>query len=365
MGKCFSNGRLQDGLLGIPALASHYDGLVIATGADIPKPFPSIPKSNNVVVDALDFVAWFNGNPCRFAHLDSHVFGPLFRINDNQQNGRIRVCIVGAGNVALDCARVILAPRTRFQGTDMPASVLAAIHATQDRAVTMLVRRGPKHVAFTAKEIRELASLVPIFMDPKSHDWLMADRQDKDLDRRTKRILDILAEKAVRTETPVVTGGGLTIAFWCNLVGLEDNHAIVMGNEKLATEIPCNLVLFSIGSNPVNLDPKVLPFNDASFVRDGDLYGKIQTSLGIPVYASGWSLTGSKGVLASTLQSATLVSQHLMQDLVTAMPNEKRPELPLMSTDPRILTWPQWKRMADLEVSRGEKITDCSNSKQQ
>ena len=77
----------------IDALRDKYDVVVVCTGSALGKSL-GIPGENlKGVVSAADFVPWYNGHP-DFADLDI----PL----DTET-----AVVIGAGNVAMDCARML------------------------------------------------------------------------------------------------------------------------------------------------------------------------------------------------------------------------------------------------------------------
>lgn len=99
------------------------------------------------VHSARSFVHVYNGHP--YADLVPSL--DLSKVR--------RVTIVGHGNVALDCARMLLAPVDELAKTDVPESVLAELARSKVEHVDVVGRRGPLQVSFTTKELRELLNL--------------------------------------------------------------------------------------------------------------------------------------------------------------------------------------------------------------
>ena len=54
-----------------------------------------------------------------------------------------RVAILGLGNVALDCARVLLQPVERLKTTDIASHALAQLQESGVQQVDLIGRRGP------------------------------------------------------------------------------------------------------------------------------------------------------------------------------------------------------------------------------
>src|SRR5690625_7510861 len=72
------------------------------------------------------------------------------------------VVVVGAGNVALDVARVLIRPTEDLATTDIATHALDALRASSVRTVHMLIRRGPAGVSLTLPEIKELSEMVGV-----------------------------------------------------------------------------------------------------------------------------------------------------------------------------------------------------------
>lgn len=115
-------GSSQDALLGIPGETEHRN-----------------------VVSARRFVGWYNGIPAD-------------RDLDVQLDCETAV-IVGQGNVALDCARILLLSRQCLQKTDITRHAYARLANSRIRRVVVIGRRGPMQAAFKIKEFRELTKM--------------------------------------------------------------------------------------------------------------------------------------------------------------------------------------------------------------
>src|SRR5207248_7041339 len=67
--------------------------------------------------------------------------------------------VIGNGNVALDCARILSKTRHEFEGSDIVGHALDALDRSAIRTITILGRRGPHQIAMTPKELGELGHL--------------------------------------------------------------------------------------------------------------------------------------------------------------------------------------------------------------
>jgi ferredoxin--NADP+ reductase len=126
-------------------LLDWYHAVVYTTGCATDRrlgiPGEDLPGS----VAATDFVAWYNGHPDHAAQ--------AFDLSGE------RAVIVGNGNVALDCARMLLLDQAALAQTDIADHALAALGASAIREVVVLGRRGPQQASFTNPELLELAAL--------------------------------------------------------------------------------------------------------------------------------------------------------------------------------------------------------------
>ena len=85
------------------------------------------------VLSAREFVWWYNGHP-EYANLQLD----LSRIQS--------VAICGLGNVAVDCARILLQPPERLGSTDIAEHALQQLRNSSVKEVHLIGRRGPVQV---------------------------------------------------------------------------------------------------------------------------------------------------------------------------------------------------------------------------
>src|SRR5436305_1885014 len=126
-------------------LLELYDAVVYTVGAQTDRrlgiPGEDLPGS----WAATEFVAWYNGHP-DFQDREFDLAGE-------------RVVVIGNGNVAIDCARMLALTEDELRPTDTTDEATAAINAAGIREILMLGRRGPVQAAFTPPELKELGEL--------------------------------------------------------------------------------------------------------------------------------------------------------------------------------------------------------------
>src|SRR5215208_6821251 len=129
----------------VAELLELYDAVILGIGAPHDRKLGIPGEDLPGVVGSAEFVGWYNGHP-EFADLDPPLHGT-------------HAAVVGAGNVALDCARILSKTRNEFEGSDIVGHALDALERSAIRTVTILGRRGPHQIAMTPKELAELGHL--------------------------------------------------------------------------------------------------------------------------------------------------------------------------------------------------------------
>ena len=159
----YSVGAQTDRRLGIP-------------GEDLPGSWP-----------ATAFVAWYNGHP-DFQELEFDL-------------SHERAVVVGNGNVAIDCVRMLALTAEELAPTDTTHEAIDAIVGSGLREIVMIGRRGPVQAAFTPPELKELGELAgaDVIVDPADLELDPASERELEADReRARRNVDLLREYAER-----------------------------------------------------------------------------------------------------------------------------------------------------------------------
>ena len=127
------------------------------------------------VFGSADFVGWYNGHPD-------------FRDLEPDLNTKA-IVVIGNGNVAVDCARVLVKTPDEMSITDLATHAAEAIHASPLEDVYMVGRRGPIEAKFTNVELREMGELqncTPIIDAAQIPEDVPEDMEMSDRDRRLK-----------------------------------------------------------------------------------------------------------------------------------------------------------------------------------
>ncbi|HEU4969426.1 FAD-dependent oxidoreductase [Sphingomonas sp.] len=327
----------------VAELLGLYDAVILATGAPHDRKLGIPGEDLPGVVGSAEFVGWYNGHP-EFADLDP----PL---------GGSHAAVVGNGNVALDCARILAKTRHEFEGSDIVGHALDALDGSAIRTITILGRRGPHQIAMTPKELGELGQLeaaVPV-VDPADFPPVEADeplepglrksvtllRGFADLadDKRKRMVFDFFA-KPVRIE-----GDGKVERIIVERTELDEKGAARGTGETY--EVPASLVITAIGysTSPI----AEVPFEGGKFVNQA---GRIADRL----YAVGWARRGPTGTIGTNRPDGYEVADQI----AAAIPAESESDREGAAGLKRLLEsrgvmptdYDDWRRIEETEVSR-------------
>ena len=115
-------------------LKPHYDAMLFSYGADEDRRLGIPGEDLEGVLSARAFVGWYNGLP-QFQGLKPDLLSGEHAV------------IVGQGNVALDVARILLAPLDHLRKTDITEQAIQALSESKVKHVRVVGRRGPLQVS--------------------------------------------------------------------------------------------------------------------------------------------------------------------------------------------------------------------------
>mmetsp|Transcript_910 Transcript_910/g.2708 ORF Transcript_910/g.2708 Transcript_910/m.2708 type:complete len:487 (+) Transcript_910:204-1664(+) len=347
-------------VVGLPALRQAFDAVVVACGAAGARELGLPGEDLEGVVAARDFVGWYNAEP-------SHAFlEPLAGLAGRD---RLNAAVVGQGNVALDCARVLAAPPSLIEPTDMTRRAVAALgELPQKRRVDVLGRRGATQAAFTLKECRELANLDGGALVVDEAELLAGDTAasleegtTRPLTRRRKFLDDVVkksasAEREVRLrflKTPVefrpaaddASRVGSVVVENCVLEGPAGSQRAVGTGEF--EELPCDLAITAVGYVSAPPDPR----GGRAAERDGPSGGYASTKGRVDgedfLYCAGWVKRGPTGIVGSNVADARETANAVVADLAT------RAETPAAFSGDAV-DWAGWRAIDEVERAAGE-----------
>ena len=325
----------------IAELLDLYDAVVLATGAPADRPLGVPGDDLPGVIGSAAFVGWYNGHP-DFADLRPPLDGPAV--------------IVGAGNVALDVARILAKSRDEFAGSDIVGHALDHLDTGAHERITILARRGPHQIAMTPKELGELAHLSRAgpHVEPKH---LPPPEADAALDPGLRKSVAHLRSFAATRPTKPIT---IAFDFYAMPVRVEgEGHAerVVVEHTAIDAEgratgtgetyiVPARLVVSCIGYRTPPIAG--VPY-DAKLGRFANAEGRIGPGL----YAVGWARRGPTGTIGTNRPDGFLIADHIAADTAENSGKQGRPGLDrlLAARGVEVVTFRDWQRIERAEVA--------------
>ena len=119
---------------------------------------------------------------------------PAERLKEALASAR-NVTVIGAGNVAIDIARLLLRSSDSLCDTDMAPHAVEALNGANMEQVTLIARKPPSNVAWTTPALREIVTKIPGIVTVCDHDLVKhcADTAS-DLPRAKRSMLKILQQ---------------------------------------------------------------------------------------------------------------------------------------------------------------------------
>ena len=314
----------------VAQLAAKYDAVIIATGSSLGKKLGIPGEDLYGSMSAADFVPWYNAHP-DFADLDVPLDCDT-------------AVVIGAGNVAMDVARMLALEPSELDSTDTADHAIAAFKKSSVRDVYISARRGPEHAAFTSPELRELPKLehTNVIMARSDIDAAIVragEAPEKDVKSNLDAMLliaDLPKSDHERTmhflfqHTPK------------QILGTERVEGIVYSTAAGDITVKCGLVITAIGYQAASIDG--VPYENGKVVN---LDGRVKENM----YVVGWAKRGPSGVIGTNKSDAAGVIDLLVADLKSP---KNAGDISELITNQLVIDQAAWQRINEAEVSAGE-----------
>ncbi|NCW43694.1 MAG: glutamate synthase subunit beta [Actinobacteria bacterium] len=316
--------------ISVTQLKEKYDAVVIATGSALGKklgiPGEDLPGS----LSAADFVPWYNAHP---DYVDVNV--PL---------DCDTAVVIGAGNVAMDVARMLALEPSELDPTDTADHAIDAFKASAVRNVYISARRGPEHAAFTSPELRELPKLehTNVVINKEDIDAALV-RAGAEPEKDVKSNLDamLLIAQSQKSEHE------RTMHFLFQhtpkqILGTDRVEGVVYSTPHGDVTIKCGLVITAIGYQAAGIEG--VPYENGKVVNTN---GRVNENL----YVVGWAKRGPSGVIGTNKSDAAAVVELMISDLKTPKANG---DISQLLTHQVVVDQSAWQKINEAEVAAGE-----------
>ncbi|MBE3000519.1 FAD-dependent oxidoreductase [Nocardiopsis sp. HNM0947] len=356
-------GNVEYGVdLKLEDLQHHYDAVVFATGSDRDRPLDvpgvDLPGSHG----ASEFVFWYDSHP---------DVAPSWHVDGTS------VAVIGAGNVAVDVARILAKDADDLLQTDITDNVYEGLRAKQITDVHVFARRGIAQCKATPMELRELDKQpgVEVIVYPEDFDLDEDSVQACEESNQVKTNVKILQNWAIRDErgdakrlhlhflhSPVeILGEDRVTGLRTERTELTGDGNVKGTGEYIDTEVQAVYRAIGYLGSPL----AGLPFDEARGVVPNDA-GRVLDLDEKPVegvYATGWIKRGPVGLIGHTKGDALETITNLVGDRESLTPAvEPEPEAfrdLLRERGVEFTTWEGWQRIEareeELGAERGRK----------
>ncbi|MEY3972888.1 MAG: hypothetical protein RJA71_200 [Actinomycetota bacterium] len=318
----------------IEQLEEMYDAVVIATGTALGKrlgiPGEDLPGS----MSAAAFVPWYNAHPD-------------FKDEEIDLSCETAV-VIGAGNVAMDVARMLALEPSELDPTDTADHAIAAFKQSAIRTVIISARRGPENAAFTSPELRELPKLehTNVIIDKAEIEAAIAragENPEKDVKSNLDAMLLITEQEPTNHErtmkfqflaTPKeIKGSGRVEEVVFQKTGTDETFSV-----------KCGLVITAIGYEAASLEG--IPYEKGKVVNTD---GRVRQKL----YVVGWAKRGPSGVIGTNKSDAADVMKLLVEDLKEP---KSGADVETIIAHNKVVTQMHWQAINEAEVAAGEPV---------
>ena len=316
--------------ISIAQLQERYDAVIIATGTSLGKTL-GIPGENlRGSLSAASFVPWYNSHP-DFVGVDTPLDAET-------------AVVIGAGNVAMDVARMLALEPSELDPTDTADHAIDAFKKSNIRKVYMSARRGPEHAAFTSPELRELPKLEHTNVVIQKADIEAAilragEAPEKDVKSNLDAMLLIAENPKSEHER--------TLQFLFQhtpkeILGTDRVEGVVFSTPNGDVTIKCGLVITAIGYQAHGIDG--VSYENGKVVNSD---GRVTDNL----YVVGWAKRGPSGVIGTNKSDSAAVMELLVEDLKSP---KNAGDVSELLTHQVVVSQEQWQKINEAEVAAGE-----------
>ncbi len=318
----------------IQQLKEKYDAVVIATGTALGKKLGIPGEELAGSMSAATFVPWYNAHPD-------------FKDESVDLSCETAV-VIGAGNVAMDVARMLALEPSELDPTDTADHAIDVFKTSSVRTVVISARRGPEHAAFTSPELRDLPKLEHTNVEMQKSDIEAAinragEAPEKDVKSNLDAMLLISEKEATAHErtmkfqflaTPVeIKGDGRVEEVVFQKTGSDETFSI-----------KCGLVVTAIGYEAASLEG--IPYEKGKVINTD---GRVNEN----IYVVGWAKRGPSGVIGTNKSDAADVMKLLVEDLKAP---KNSGDITDVITHNRVVTQQHWQVINAAEVAAGEPL---------
>ena len=320
----------------IEDILALYDAVVIATGMAKDRDLNINNTNISGYFGATQFVNWYNGHP-EYKNLSPDLSGDT-------------AIIIGNGNVAIDCARLLVSSAKELEDTDITDYAKIALLNSGIKKVYIIGRRGPLDAKFTTVEIREMSELLDCdqVLSKGTLQSISKTILEDEIGKQY-RILTSFPEEKPRNSNKTKTVEFKFYLSPTNILGTDRISDVefkdnLNENNKTIT-IKANLLISAIGYEGeeiegVATDSTGKIINNENIIKDR-------------LYAVGWVSRGPTGVIGTNKQDGAKVAKLITNNIKSRnSPGRNGLKLLLSRLNKRYISKEQWFLINEEEINR-------------
>jgi ferredoxin--NADP+ reductase len=305
----------------LAALLDSYDAVVLATGASVDRRLGIPGEDLPVVYGSGKFVGWYNNHPDR-----TGLRPPSAR----------HAVIIGAGNVAIDVARLLAKRGEELVGSDLAPDVEAHLAAQPIESITIVARGAAAAARFTPLELAELGELHHARTAVFDPDGIAGEGPMVDVLRDLNR--------ADRPPAPIA----LNLMFGLTPKAVVDEaggHVLrVADREGVSQDLPADLIVTCIGYQTADVCSQ--PATGGVFKNDDGLVAD-------RLYAVGWCKRGPSGTIPTNRTEAATVAQRIAAETIDGGRDGSAALRGLLAAKgAQVVDYAAWRRIDEQEQAR-------------
>ena len=320
----------------IEDILALYDTVVIATGMAKDRDLNINNTNISGYFGATQFVNWYNGHP-EYKNLSPDLSGDT-------------AIIIGNGNVAIDCARLLVSSAKELEDTDITDYAKIALLNSGIKKVYIIGRRGPLDAKFTTVEIREMSELLDCdqVLSKGTLQSISKTILEDEISKQY-RILTSFPEEKPRNSNKTKTVEFKFYLSPINILGTDRISDVEFKdnlNENNTTiSIKANLLISAIGYEGEEIEG--VPTDSTGKIINNDNIIKDR------LYAVGWASRGPTGVIGTNKQDGAKVAKLITNNIKSRnSPGRNGLKLLLRRLNKRYISKEQWFLINEEEINR-------------
>ena len=329
--------------LDINLIAQYYDAVIVSSGAPEDKKLNLFENDNANIFGSSEFVGWYNGVP-KFSTVSPDL---------SHKNA----VIIGNGNVALDCVRILSKTTTEFHNSDIMYYALNHLKTSKIENIYVIGRRTPRDAKFTIAELRELGELNNFYPQVEyGLNHLEKILSDESIDTKVKKNIEVLINFKKNKNN---NKKKIIFKFLCSPIKIDYINGIkhilfkvnkLIDNKLIATQetisIEVGLVITAIGY-------KVAPINNLALDSTNTYFSNIDGHIKDNIYTNGWASGASVGVIGSNKAGAILLSKKILNEVKFIKKNSREKiDNYIKKNKIKFISKLDWDKLDKIEVDR-------------